>query len=198
MKARYLKHLLNDTGYIVHWSESRGKKGVCIGSPLCHDLLFVDAETLNLRYALDSFHEGRKSVAGRSNSELEFIWDKLAELIMSGKIKEIIREDDKLDNPIPVYYEKDGHILTAFTDKPGYPNVTSSGILMYENTHFVKIEDAVKHGIAEVAAGVEIYGCRLSEIHNELREFTGKHREAQEQLQGLVKFEKELREKNNG
>ena len=55
MKARLLKKLMNDTGYYP------GDYGdyIALGSPLCHNLMSVDKESLKVTYALDTFKQGR-------------------------------------------------------------------------------------------------------------------------------------------
>ena len=56
MKARLLTKLLNNTGYRVN----NNKDYIAVGSPLCHDLISVNKQTLKVKYALDTFREGRK------------------------------------------------------------------------------------------------------------------------------------------
>jgi hypothetical protein len=149
MKARLLKQILNNTGYNVHNKPDM----ICIGSPLCSDLISVDKKTLNVKYALDTWRKGRKSLEEKSNSkgenELLFIWDKLHELIENGEINDIINGDDILIIPLPIYTVKDGKLIETFTDAYGYPNVTISGELMYENEYFKTKQEAIKDGIKE-------------------------------------------------
>lgn len=52
------------------------------------------------------------------------IWNKLEELIESGEIKAILEENDTIENPIPVYYEKDGEIIETYCYELGWPNTT--------------------------------------------------------------------------
>jgi hypothetical protein len=54
MKARLLKKILNNTGYIIN----NKRDYIAVGSPLCHDLISVDKKTLKLKYALDTWGEG--------------------------------------------------------------------------------------------------------------------------------------------
>jgi len=100
MRARKLRKLLNDTGYTI------GDYGeyIAIGSPYIHRLINVNKKTLELKYALDTFNDGRSAIR---NKELEFIWDKMKELIESGEIKEIIEGNDEIENPLPVYTVED-------------------------------------------------------------------------------------------
>ena len=129
MKARLLRKVLNDTGYTVGDYQDY----IAVGSQLCHDLIKVEKSTLNVTYALDTFRKGRLAI---SHPELQFIWDKLHELISSGEINDIIEGNDHLENPLPVYTVQDGKLVEKFTDAYGWPNCTADGIIMYNNTYF--------------------------------------------------------------
>lgn len=170
MKARLLKKLLNNTGYAV----SNHREYIAVGSPLCHDLISVNKETLNLKYALDTWREGRKSLEGKSNkegeNELLFIWDKLAELIASGEIKDIIDGKDEIENPLPIFSVEDGKLVESITDKYGWPNTDDNGICMYENTHYPTKQQAIEYGIREYKAGLSMSLDNVKEKEKELRD----------------------------
>jgi len=161
MKARLLKKLLNDTKYAV----SNHREYIAIGSPMCHDLISVNKETLKVRYALDTFREGRKSI---KSEELEFIWDKLHELIETGQIQDIINGKDEIENPLPVFTVTDGKLVESITDAYGWPNTDDDGICMYENTHFPTAEQAIEYGIKEYKAGERLTLDRIEEIEKDL------------------------------
>jgi hypothetical protein len=168
MKARLLKQILNNTGYNVHNKPDM----ICIGSPLCHDLISVDKKTLNIKYALDTFREGRKCLEEKSNSkgenELLFIWDKLQELIENGQLNDIINGDDILENPLPIFRVKGGKLIETFTDAYSYPNVTISGELMYKNEYFKTKEEALKEGIREYEYWVKHFNEQIIEREKEI------------------------------
>lgn len=182
MKARLLKKLLNDTGYSV----SNNDEYIAVGSPMCHDLISVNKETLKVKYALDTFREGRKYLEGRSNSkgenELLFIWDKLHELIESGQIQDIINGKDEIENPLPVFTVDDGKLVESVTDKYGWPNTDDNGICMYENTHFPTAKQAIEYGILEYKAGEENTLRRIKELEDDL----SKVKERLEKYRGYV------------
>jgi hypothetical protein len=163
MKARLLRKLLNDTKYSI----SNNPEYIAVGSPLCHDLIKVDKKTLKVNYALDTFHEGRKSLG---NEELRFIWDKLHELIENGQIHDVINGKDKIENPLPVFTVDGGQLVESVTDVYGWPNTDDNGICMYENTHFPTKEQAIEYGISEYKAGLEMSLDRVKEKESELRE----------------------------
>lgn len=168
MKARLLRKLLNDTGYAV----SNHREYIAVGSPLCHDLISVNKETLKVKYALDTFREGRKCFEETSRqsekTELLFIWDKLHELIENGQIQDIINGKDEIENPLPVFTVDDGKLVESVTDKYGWPNTDYDGICMYENTHFPTKEEAIKYGISEYNAGLSFAIDNVKEKEKEL------------------------------
>ncbi len=161
MKARLLKKLLNDTEY----SLSNHREYIAVGSTLCHNLISVNKETLQVKYALDTFREGRRAI---KHKELEFIWDKLHELIENGQIHDIINGKDEIENPLPVFTVNDGKLFESVTDKYGWPNTDDNGICMYDNTHFPTKEQAVEYGIREYEAAEEIMLRRLAELESDL------------------------------
>jgi hypothetical protein len=165
MKARLLKKLLNDTGYAV----SNNRDYIAVGSPMCHDLFKVDKETLKIKYALDTWNKGRKELEGKSNEELLFIWDKLHELVENGQIKDIIEGKDIIENPLPVFTVTDGKLVESITDEYGWPNTDDNGICMYKNTHFPTKKQALKYGIKEYEAGVNMTTERVADIKKDLK-----------------------------
>jgi hypothetical protein len=170
MKARLLTKLLNNTGYRVN----NNKDYIAVGSPLCHDLISVNKETLKVKYALDTFREGRKYLEGQSNSkgenELLFIWDKLHELIENGQIHDIINGNDEIENPLPIWTFEDGQLIETYTDTYDFPNVTIDGYTMYTNTHFKTKEEAIEKAISEYKYGVEMMKERVIEQQEKLKE----------------------------
>ena len=163
MKARLLTKILNNTKYTVNNNQDY----IAIGSPLCHDLISVNKKSLKIRYALDTWNEGRLSVK-HANEELLFIWDKLQELIDNGQIKDIIDGVDIIENPLPVYTVKKGELIESFTDKYGWPNTTINGEIMYNNVWFKTKQEAIKYGIEEYTAGLSILGRRKQECESDL------------------------------
>lgn len=182
MKARLLKKLLNDTGYSV----SNNEKYIAVGSPMCHDLISVNKETLQVKYALDTFREGRKCFEETSRqsekTELLFIWDKLHELIENGQIHDIINGKDEIENPLPVFTVYDGKLVESVTDKYGWPNTDDDGICMYENTHFPTAKQSIEYGITEYKAGEENTLRRIKELEEDL----SKVKERLEKYRGYV------------
>lgn len=164
MKTRKLKAILNNTGYAI---SNQGNK-LCVGSPMCSDLINIDVNNLKVSYALDTFREGRKALE-RSNSELLFIWDKLHEIIDSREILDVINGDDEIENPLPVFTVREGDLIESVTDKYGWPNTDHRGFCMYDNSHFPTKEQAIKYGINENEMGVKWLKENVIEKEEELQ-----------------------------
>lgn len=164
MKARLLAKLMNNCGYYPNNNEEY----IAMGSTLCHDLISVNKKTLQIKYALDTFKQGRACLLEKDSKNLLFVWDKFQELIDSGQIHDIINGQDEIENPLPVYTFKDGALIKTFTDKYGWPNTTINGDVMYDNTHFKTEKEAVEKAIREYSAGVNIMQERVSDCKERL------------------------------
>lgn len=161
MKARLLKQLCNNINYIYN----NNHEYIAVGSSLCHNLISVNKETLKVKYALDTFHEGRESL---KNDDLIFIWDKLHELIRTGQIQDIINGTDEIENPLPVFTVEKGQLIETFTDKYGWPNVTIDGHEMYDNTYFKTKKKAIEYGIKDSEAGIKNMEEHMSQQWDDL------------------------------
>jgi len=186
MKARLLKKLLNDTKYSVH----NNKECICIGSPLCPDLINVNKESLRIKYTLDTWNAGKQSVEGRANGELLFIWNRVEELIENKEILEIINGDDEIENPLPVFSYEEGEIKESFTDKYGYPNITHSGYIMYNNTHFKTRMEAIEYGISDEEAYVRLRERDLIDYRKKITKLESGMAESKSNLDTLKKMKK--------
>ncbi len=152
---------------------------------------------MNIRYALDTYRTGRKSLEGKSNSdgenELLFIWDKFQELIDSGEITDIINGKDIIDNPLPVFTVDDGVLIESVTDKYGWPNTDDNGICMYENTHFSTAAQAFEYGLREYNAAVELFENRIMDIKEKLSRAKSELKKYQDYILHLNKESEKLK-----
>jgi hypothetical protein len=184
MKARYLKKLLNNTGYIV---ADHGEY-IGVGSPLCHNLIAVDKATMKITYALDTWHEGRKSL--KDKEELGQIWDTLAALIASGEMRSIMDENDVLDNPVPIWFWDSGTntVVERQTepDSFAWPAVAHDGTQIYDNSGFRTRAEAVACGVRNLRARIESLTERIVEKRAELKEKEDWLAEAEAALAGLL------------
>jgi len=164
MKAQYLKKLLD-----INYTVADFGKYIGIGSDLCHDLIKMDKETMKISYALDTWNEGKECLKDKSDSTLLNIWNKLEELIESGEIKKILEGNDIFENPIPVYYERDGEIIETYCYEMGWPNTTIEGMLMYENTFFKDPIKAVERALKDAKIGIEWINESIEQKIEELK-----------------------------
>lgn len=162
MKARKLTKIL-DTTYTV---ADHGKY-IGVGSPLCHNLFSVDKETLEIKYALDTFKVGRAALADRDFDHGLRVWDRLHELVASGEIQDILNGSDDIENPLPVFTFRDGEIVETVTDAYGWPNTTADGRLMHDNDYFPTRNKALAWGIKECSAEIDWRSKRVAEIQSE-------------------------------
>ena len=163
MQAKKLKNLLNNPGYNIHFRDGK----VCVGSSLCSDLITVDAKSYQIKYALDTFREGRKSIRSEA---LEFIWDKLLELIESGELKNIIENDDPIEGMFPVYSHHEGKIIKRYVDDYGWPNVAHDGTLIYDNTFFCTESEAIEYGIKDLGYCIKSCNEHIAEQEEKIQQ----------------------------
>jgi len=181
MKARKLKQIMNGIDYCYHYDGGK----ICIGSAMCSDLISVDINTLKVKYALDTFNDGRASL---KDKKLMFIWDKLHELIASDEIRDIVIGKDTIENPLPVFTVKGGELIESATEEYGWPNVDDNGILMYENTHFPTKEQAIEYGIKKYETKIEWLKDDISFREKCIEEKRGYIQEAQSFINHLKRI----------
>lgn len=181
MKARKLKELLNTT-YIVHHTADN----ICIASAYVDDIISVNKKTFKIKYALDTFNEGKSSI---SNPELLNIWNKFEELIKDDKLQDIIDGDDILENPLEIYYEEDGYIKTTYTDAYGYPNVTYDGILMYDSMYYKDKEECKQNAIKSCLDSINVYNDLIQNKINDIEQLTKRFKLVSTDLEQLLKEE---------
>ena len=190
MKAQYLKQLLNNTGYNVH-AEGRN---ICIGSPMCSNLISVNVDEMKIRYALDTFNNGWVEClsSGRKNSSTQGIQDictKLEELIGTGELIEIFNGKDELENPVKVYTCENGELIEHNATGFGWPNTTENGELIYDNTHFNTAKDALLGAIEESKSNMKFLTIREKELQRELEEIGA---EIQTIQNNLLRYKEQL------
>lgn len=182
MKARLLQKLLNTKRTVQELSDK-----ICISSYYVTDLIAVNKESLNITYAMDTFHEGK---AALKSSELEMIWDKLEKIIANGTIKDIMEGNDPIDDMIEFYYfdSNDLKIVKSYTDKLEWPNVDYTGKIIYDNNCFTNENDCIKYAI-------KVIESNLSMLIDSATRFTTEYNETLNRINESMKRNKELLEK---
>lgn len=161
MKARKLKEILNTQRPIQEIADK-----ICIGSYYVTDLIAINKKTLKLTYALDTFHEGRKALKSK---ELEDIWDKLEKMIEDNSIKEIIDNNDPIENMKEFYYfdSVNNNIIKSYTDNRCWPNVDYTGKLIYDNTSFDTYDECKEYAINDLIKQLHYVQDRLNRLNKE-------------------------------
>lgn len=173
MRAYTIREMLN-TKYIVCKSKNdRGNPGkwrdiLAIGSSHIHDLISVDVETLKITHS---------SLGISDNHELTRVYSEVKEMIDKDPetIRILLNTDESPETfSIPVFFEKDGDILKTFCKELGWPNVTISGEIMYENVYFPDSISAARYsyGTEENRAwSIREWENRISETKEKLKKF---------------------------
>lgn len=124
-----IKHIV-----AVYDEKKYGGKVICIGSPYIHDIIVIDMYGKILRrYDEDRSNEKLR----RYMQEFDAEPDKLREIVT--------KADDFSDYQTTVYIYDNGRIRKELCKEIGWPNVTTTGEMMYENTSFGTYKEAFRY-----------------------------------------------------
>lgn len=169
MKARALKKRL-ETRAVVHISGGK----ICFGSVWAPNLVTYEIDTREIRHPLGL------------DPEWSALVDKLKLLADSKEIDDYVNGEDELEVRLPVYSCSNGMIHDHFTDEYGWPNVTSYGVLMYDNTFFKTRAEAKLHGLREVRAGIKLAMRSAEDKWKEIAETMREIKDYQNELMQLL------------
>ena len=152
------------------------KEGICIGSPYVHDLIVI-----GLGGGLDGKIVKRDD--GCSNEDLRrYMTEMEAD---PEKVRQLIETADTFEKSIPVYTYEGGEIIEKQCEKPGWPNVTHDGDMMYENTFTSDKKRAVKWAKGNAKGSKEWCERRIEELRQALAENVRLRDESQSDLAKL-------------
>lgn len=147
-------------------------KGICIGSPYIHDLIIVGLDGTII-----------KADDGHANEDLKRY---MAEMKADpAKLREVVLARDTFAASIPVYTYDGGNIIEKLCEKPGWPNVTHDGDMMYENTYSTDKAKVVKWAKENAIAGIKLGQRRVEEIKADLAKMEAFVKECQADLAKL-------------
>ncbi len=147
-------------------------KGICIGSPYIHDLIVIGLDGTII-----------KGDDGRSNEDLKRY---MAEMKADpAKLREVVLAKDTFDASITVYTYDGGEIIEKKCEKPGWPNVTHDGDLMYENTYSTDKAKVVERAKESAAAEIKWWPPRIKQQKKDLAEIEALLRKSQADLAKL-------------
>jgi len=84
------------------------------------------------------------------------------------EILALLNAEDKFEASIPVYTYSGSEIIEKFCEKPGWPNYTHDGLLMYANKYSIKKDRIVIAAKAENDAGISLVRSRIEQLKSEL------------------------------
>lgn len=84
------------------------------------------------------------------------------------EILAMFNAEDKFEASIPVYTYSGGDIIEKFCEKPGWPNFTHDGLLMYANRYSIKKDRVVIAAKADNDAGISLITSRIEQLKSEL------------------------------
>lgn len=151
-----------------------GSKLLCIGSPLCHDLITVNLTTWEFGKALSG---------PLNNKDLQRYWDEMhADL---DRLKELVSSQDAFEKSITVYTYAGGDIIEKFCEEPGWPNVTHDGDMMYENMFSTDRSYVIERARRNAEAKIELGREGLAQLEKQLSEQKAWFEQAKSDLEKL-------------
>lgn len=141
---------------IVHTVQIK-EAGICIGSGFVSDLATVNMVT---------------GVVRENETFSGFLLKHYPALLSASKseILAIVQAPDSFSASIPVYTYDGGRIIEKCCERPGYPNVTHDGFLMYENTFSTDRDLVVRWAKRNAEAGISAFTRCIADTQRQLSE----------------------------
>ena len=117
---------------IKHTVAVYGDEGICIGSAYIHDLIRISFDG-KLTKIYDSWS---------GNEDLKRYVTEMKVDEATSELKRLCQCEDTFGQLFPVYTFQNGRIVKKWCETYGWPNVTTDGSIMYENTFFQTYEMA--------------------------------------------------------
>jgi len=125
-----------------------------IGSGYVSDLALIDMKTGKLT---------RKLGWERSLEEYGALLNASPEEILA-----LLNEPDQFERSLPVYIVSDAKVIEETCEVFGYPNLTHSGRLMYENTTFLEREKADQYVLKSLGYRIKTWSERKEQLSDEI------------------------------
>lgn len=156
-----IKHIVQVTG-----------QGICIGSPYVHNLIVIGLDGSILKRHDFAFNED----LCRYQAEMD---------ANPGTLKSLVQQEDEFGETISVYTYDNGEILEKRCEVPGHPNLTTDGLLMYNNTFSMDRSQVIQWAIADLEHAINRYARLITEKSRDLCELTDKLNNALNRLSNL-------------
>ncbi|MHB0928659.1 MAG: hypothetical protein ACYC3W_07030 [Candidatus Nanopelagicales bacterium] len=132
------------------------REGICIGSGNIPNLIVISREGCV-----------KKRYEDHSNSDLTRYQRLMDE--SPSQLKQLTLSPDIFNHHIRVYTYEKGELLELWCEKPGYPNVTHDGRMMYDNTFFLRKAEAIQYGIVSEKIAIRHRQEKLERTQAELQ-----------------------------
>lgn len=149
--------------------------GIVIGSPYIPDIVTIDTSTgvVSVDYIHETFLSNNYPILESAPPD---------------EILALLAEEDQFEQSIPVFTYEGAEIHELLCEKPGYPNLTHDGFLMYDNMFSTDRKLVAKWAIDNAIAEVEwakrdASNCRTNLANAEAR--LAHHEQVLAQLSGL-------------
>ena len=141
-----------DIKHIVAVSkEERYGRCICIGSPYCHDIIVIRIQDAKV---VKQYKDGKYNDGWSTNEDLARYNEALKTDEQNGILKKLIETPDTFAENLPVFTIEKGAVVREFCEKYGWPNITHSGNMMYENTYFKTRKKAYAYLLKDTSSGV--------------------------------------------
>lgn len=132
-------------------------EGICIGSPYIHNIIVIGLEgKFKKRYDMSRVNRD----LCRYQQEMDADPAKLRELVLT--------PDTFPPEAVTVYTYDGGDIIAKFCEKPGWPNVTHDGDLMYENMFSADKSEVVMWAKESAVRDIRYSNERVQQLEDEL------------------------------
>ena len=156
-----------DIGHIVavYDEEIYGGPCICIGSGYIYDIIVVRIRDAKV---VKQYKEGKYNDGWNTNKDLARYNEALKEGERNGILRKLIETPDTFAEDLPVFTIEKGSVIRDACEKYGWPNVTHSGNIMYENTYFKTRKEAYAYLLKDTSSGV-----RYCNFKNNIKEALG-------------------------
>ena len=148
MGIKALKKEFN-IGHIVQRRDGK----ILIGSPYVSELIAINPEG----------EVSKSKIVQSGRYKIGQIYEALI-ACNKARLLKIINEPEIPIDPKPVFTEAGrGRVIKVYCEEYGYPNITTEGELMYENSHFQNRAESLKHAKENRAAEIKWVGRDILE-----------------------------------
>ena len=133
------------------------KDGACIGSGYVSDLVTIDRVT------------GKMTENATFSGFLRQHYPALIEA-SPDEIVRLLSAQDEFAADIPVFTYEGAKIIEKRCEKPGWPNVTHDGDVMYDNTYSTDKQTVVRWAKRNAKAGISIIARSITDTEKRLAE----------------------------